>query len=467
MEVKRQVVREAKMGDVIGEIGVLCYRPQLFTARTKKLCQLLRLNRTSFLSIIQSNVGDGTIILSNLLQYLKEHEQTNTAMKGVFSEVDKMLARGRLDLPLTLNAAVSRGDDLLLHQLLKRGLDPNEGDNNQRTPLHIAASLGNENCVLLLLDYGADPNSKDNDGSVPLWEAMLGKHENVIKLLIDNGADLSLGDVGQFACLAVEQNDLELLEKIIQCGGDATVPQHGQDRNTPLHVAVNEGNVEMARFLLDQGADVDKPNIHGWTPRTLADQQGHEEIVALFQEKREACTNTRTTVAAPSPGVRFAERSCSEPVMSCVTTNGERIRRGNGQGRRKGSNFPNSLFGIMSAARGDGNGLLSSEGPPNSSTRRGLGDYTPPRVTISCPESMGTSAKLVLLPGSMEELLELGAKRFGLAMPTKVLTRDGAEIDEVELIRDGDHLLLVSSDWNGELHCNNNDNNDPREEVGS
>lgn len=63
-----QIIQEARTGDVIGEIGVLCYKPQLFTARTKRLCQLLRINRTSFLSLIQSNVGDGTVIMNNLLQ---------------------------------------------------------------------------------------------------------------------------------------------------------------------------------------------------------------------------------------------------------------------------------------------------------------------------------------------------------------------------------------------------------------
>lgn len=63
-----QVVGVAKSGEVIGEIGVLCYRPQLFTVRTRSLCQLLRMNRTAFLSIVQSNVGDGTIIMNNLIQ---------------------------------------------------------------------------------------------------------------------------------------------------------------------------------------------------------------------------------------------------------------------------------------------------------------------------------------------------------------------------------------------------------------
>ncbi|XP_020259216.1 potassium channel AKT1-like [Asparagus officinalis] len=86
-----QVVGEARSGDIFGEIGVLCYKPQLLTARTKKLCQLLRLNRTSFLSIVQSNVGDGTIIMSNLLQYLKEHKDYGTGR--ILDEVESMLTR--------------------------------------------------------------------------------------------------------------------------------------------------------------------------------------------------------------------------------------------------------------------------------------------------------------------------------------------------------------------------------------
>jgi hypothetical protein len=56
-------------------------------------------------------------------------------MVGVLKEIESMLARGHLDLPITLCFAVNRGDDFLLHQLLKRGLDPNESDNNGHTAL--------------------------------------------------------------------------------------------------------------------------------------------------------------------------------------------------------------------------------------------------------------------------------------------------------------------------------------------
>ncbi|KAJ4981420.1 hypothetical protein NE237_032257 [Protea cynaroides] len=163
-----QVVREAKAGDVFGEVRVLCYKMQLFNVRTKRLSQLLRLNRAVFFNIVQANVRDGTIIMNNLLQHLKE--LNDPEMEVVLTETENMLAQG--------------GDNLLLHQLLRRGLDPNESNDSERIALHIAASKGYENCVLLLLDCGADPNSRD----LPrVWvpkqpKSVAAKHESLWKL---------------------------------------------------------------------------------------------------------------------------------------------------------------------------------------------------------------------------------------------------------------------------------------------
>ncbi|KAI9125936.1 hypothetical protein K1719_003354 [Acacia pycnantha] len=133
-----QVAGEATSGDLCGEIGVFCYMPQLFTVRTKRLSQLLRLNRANFLKIVQDSIEDSTIIVNNLLEHLKE--QSDPMMEC---------------------------------------LDPNESDNTGRTALHVAASKGSEKCALLLLDYEADPNVKDCEGNVPLWEAILGGHRPV------------------------------------------------------------------------------------------------------------------------------------------------------------------------------------------------------------------------------------------------------------------------------------------------
>uniref|UniRef100_A0ACD5VJM7 Uncharacterized protein n=3 Tax=Avena sativa TaxID=4498 RepID=A0ACD5VJM7_AVESA len=439
-----QVVGVAKSGDVVGEIGVLCYRPQIFTVRTRSLCQLLRMNRTAFLSIVQSNVGDGTIIMNNLIQLLKD-QKDNGVMVGVLKEIENMLARGRLELPITLCFAVTRGDDNLLHQLLKRNLDPNESDQDGRTALHIAASMGNEQCVKLLLEYGADPNARDSEGKVPLWEALYAKHDTVVQLLVKGGADLSLGDTGLYCCMAVEQNNIQLLEEVLDRIPDANRPS--KDGNFPLHRAVCDGNVEMVVLLLKHGADIDKQDSNGWTPRALAEQQGHEEIQQLFRQQepapRKYTSNGRVT---PMLLGRFS----SDPSMQNVIREDTELPRKvlpQKLGRRKVS-FHNSLFGVISShPQRDTDHLLS----------RGLAATGGPsyrqdhhksliRVTISCPEKGNTAGKLVILPRSMQDLLLLGAKKFDM-MPTKVLTIEGAEVDEVELIRDGDHLVLASDDW--------------------
>lgn len=56
-------------------------------------------------------------------------------MQDILRETENMLARGRLELPPTLSFAAIRGDDSLVHQLLRGGLDPNEADSNRRTAL--------------------------------------------------------------------------------------------------------------------------------------------------------------------------------------------------------------------------------------------------------------------------------------------------------------------------------------------
>ena len=61
-----QVIGKVATGDMFGEVGVLCYRPQPYTVRTTELCQILRLNGTSLMNIIQVNTEHGRVIMHNL-----------------------------------------------------------------------------------------------------------------------------------------------------------------------------------------------------------------------------------------------------------------------------------------------------------------------------------------------------------------------------------------------------------------
>ncbi|KAM3351457.1 hypothetical protein ACQJBY_023439 [Aegilops geniculata] len=63
-----QVYGKATEGGLLGEIGVLCNKPQPFTFRTAKLSQVLRISRPKLMDIIQENAEDGEIIRINLEQ---------------------------------------------------------------------------------------------------------------------------------------------------------------------------------------------------------------------------------------------------------------------------------------------------------------------------------------------------------------------------------------------------------------
>jgi len=58
---------------------------------------------------------------------------------------------------------------------------------------------------------------------------------------------------------------------------------------TPLSIAAEQGQVEVARVLLGRGADVEAAERNGYTPLTRAIWRGHEEIVALLQQAGARC----------------------------------------------------------------------------------------------------------------------------------------------------------------------------------
>eukprot|EP00252_Welwitschia_mirabilis_P021019 TRINITY_DN527_c0_g1_i10.p1 TRINITY_DN527_c0_g1~~TRINITY_DN527_c0_g1_i10.p1 ORF type:complete len:502 (+),score=72.88 TRINITY_DN527_c0_g1_i10:315-1820(+) len=64
-----QAIQCLKAGEMFGEIGVLCNKPQPWTARTKKLSQLLRLNGHVLLRMIEARPTEGKTILCNLREH--------------------------------------------------------------------------------------------------------------------------------------------------------------------------------------------------------------------------------------------------------------------------------------------------------------------------------------------------------------------------------------------------------------
>ncbi|KAI4376648.1 hypothetical protein MLD38_014386 [Melastoma candidum] len=78
-------------------------------------------------------------------------------------------------------------------------------------------------------------------------------------------------------------------------------------------------------------------------------------------------------------------------------------------------------------------------GPCTWLSQKATPKSAPTKGTLLCPEIAGAAGKLVILTDSLQELLQTGTKIFGIP-PANILTVDGAEVEDVKAISDGDYL---------------------------
>ena len=78
-----------------------------------------------------------------------------------------------------LHHAAWTGETETILDLLERGDDPNELDDNGWTPLHVATLSGNIESVRILIRSGANPAARNGDGHTPLELAEERGHREV------------------------------------------------------------------------------------------------------------------------------------------------------------------------------------------------------------------------------------------------------------------------------------------------
>lgn len=135
--------------------------------------------------------------------------------------------------------AVKAGHTRVASLILQRGADWNLGDNSLNTPLHYAAAFGWIDCLELLLKAGADINAENIWKITPIQIAMLKNRKQCIKRLLEldgvkvNCTDLTGRTLLSVTLFHINQITLELVEKIIDIGGDPKLAD--LQGNTPMH----------------------------------------------------------------------------------------------------------------------------------------------------------------------------------------------------------------------------------------
>lgn len=123
---------------------------------------------------------------------------------------------------------------------------------NRDTPLHVSLINENEDIALLLIEHGADTAARASKNRTALHLAADYGLPRVARVLQDSGvcsaADTDIETWTPLCCCSHP----EIVEQLIEGGAD--VHYADQDGWTPLHQAVNSGDVEVAKLLVAAGA---------------------------------------------------------------------------------------------------------------------------------------------------------------------------------------------------------------------
>jgi len=235
------------------------------------------------------------------------------------ADVNAPLADGTTALHWAVRADDLETAGLLIHA----GANVKAQDRYGLTPLAVACGNGNSGMVRALLDAGADPNSTDPNGETPLMIAARTEGgTEVVKALLERGAAVNARDkiVEQTALMwAVRANQPESVRLLLAAGADVNArtrvgktptwrppnagggshgkgivrggwPERGVQDPTPggmtaLLYAARDGQLEIARMVLDAGANVNQPEANKVTPLLIAIANDHLNLAQFLLSK--------------------------------------------------------------------------------------------------------------------------------------------------------------------------------------
>jgi ankyrin repeat protein len=225
----------------------------------KELARSLAADRAN----INTPQPDGT----TALHWAVRHNDLATVDTLIRAGADVKAANRYGVTPMVL--AATNGNAGMLRKLLDAGADPNSANPGGETALMTAARTGSIEAVMLLLDRGATVNAKDTvHAQTALMWAVLENHADIVKLLLARGADINA-----HTNVTVPKGEY-VPARAGGAAGSGIIRQRAlptpDGGMTPLLFAVRDGNAEMARLLLDDGADINESSGNHTSPMVIA-----------------------------------------------------------------------------------------------------------------------------------------------------------------------------------------------------
>ncbi|GBN91758.1 Ankyrin-2, partial [Araneus ventricosus] len=175
--------------------------------------------------------------------------------------------------------AVTYNHKRVVATLLERGFEIN-GDSK---PLHVAVRHSHYDVVELLLTKGANPNILDEANCTPLDIAVKMRDAEMIEILLSEKSDIRIERqfILSAAESAIRRNQLDIIKllfgmKVIDAG------TRGNCGYTVLHISALSGSLDVTRYLVAEGADINAKDEKGYKPVHIAAENGFRDIVEFY-----------------------------------------------------------------------------------------------------------------------------------------------------------------------------------------
>ena len=183
-----------------------------------------------------------------------------------------------------------------INELLAKGVDVNMRQETMgTTPLIVACSIeGTYEIIELLISKGADINIIGSyDGRTALiWASANSK--KTVELLLEKGAKVDVKGVDGmtafiqsiFGVLSGSINT-EVCDLLIGKGANVNDQLTGPDATgwTSLMFACSNGNMDLVKYLLSEGAEVNLRAEDGTSAMSLAINENNDEIIEILKDK--------------------------------------------------------------------------------------------------------------------------------------------------------------------------------------
>ena len=245
-------------------------------------------------STLTRTIAAAVIVVAMLAMTLPAYAQTprpGSPRKPLDSARGKEdVNRRNADGSTPLQWAVYNGDVTEARRLLRAGANVALANNYGATPMSLAAEVGNTDMLKVLLEAGANVESPNADGQTALLAVARTGNVEAAKLLLDHGAAVDAKEKfgGQTPLMwAAARRHPEMMQLLASRGADVNarsidrnyqrhVTAEGRPKNldsgglTPLLYAARENCAACVDVLLKNKVDIDLPDPDGVSPLLLA-----------------------------------------------------------------------------------------------------------------------------------------------------------------------------------------------------